>query len=270
MLPVMKIALLLTSCAIAPGCALRSARAPQEPAKPPTISTNRPSFSDSASLVPAGHFQIENGYTFTKRRDDGVATTRQAVPDVLARVRVLDRLEAQVLWGGYLWQGTREAGSTTRTDGASDLGFGLRVPIAEQDGWLPMLSLGGILTVGSGDDTFSTGGHAVPTGKVLWAYSLPGGCGLGGNLIAACPYDGTDRFEQLAASVWGTVPLAENTTLYGEYFVVGGNGVGPANSIGSGLLHLLSRTVQVDVRVGCGLDSNADDFFTGLGVSFLF
>jgi hypothetical protein len=36
------------------------------------------------------------------------------------------------------------------------------------------------------------------------------------------------------------------------------------------VLFLLSRTVQLDARVGCGLNDEADDFFTGVGISFLF
>ena len=68
---------------------------------------------------------------------------------------------------------------------------------------------------------------------------------------------------QMLAGAGYTAPQAASLmSLLGLSVLVG--------RIGSGLLHLLSRTVQVDVRVGCGLDSNADDFFTGLGVSFLF
>jgi len=37
-----------------------------------------------------------------------------------------------------------------------------------------------------------------------------------------------------------------------------------------GVLFLTSRTVQLDARVGFGLDDEADDFFTGFGISFLF
>lgn len=254
-------------------CALPSAPGPrQDGAAPPTIGTNRPSFSDSASLVPAGHLQLETGYTFTKRHRAGTATERHAAPEVLARYRLLERLETQVLWGGYASQDTTSAGTTSEADGDTDLGFGLRVPIEDQHGWMPTVALGAIATVGTGDDAFSTGDHTVPTGKILWAYSLEGGFGLGGNFVLSHPFDGQERFDQFAASVYGTWTIDARTTLFGEYYVVTpyANGTGAAHTVDGGVLFLASRTVQLDARVGFGLDDEADDFFTGFGISFLF
>lgn len=264
---------LLLVCSLPAACAGPAAARPrQDGPEAPTISTNRPSFSDSASLVPAGHLQLETGYTFTKRSRSGTETERHAVPEVLARYRLLDRLETQVLWGGFASQDTTSGGTTTEANGDTDLGFGLRVPIEDQHGWMPTLALGGSATVGTGDDDFSTGDHTVPTGKVLWAYSFDGGFGLGGNFIVSYPHDGQERFDQVAASVYGTWSLGERTTLYGEYYVVTpyANGTGPAHTVDGGVLFLASRTVQLDARVGFGLDDEADDFLTGLGISFLF
>lgn len=254
-------------------CALPAAPGSRQgAAAPPTISTNRPSFSDSASLVPADHVQVETGYTFTKRHRSGTETERHAVPELLLRYRLLDRLETQVLWGGYAFQDATSGGSTVEADGDTDFGFGIRVPIEAQHGWMPTLALGGIATIGTGDDAFSTGDHAVATGKLLWAYAFEGGFGLGGNCIASYPYDGRERFDQLAASVYGTWSLDDRITLYGEFYVVTpyANGSGPAHNVDGGVLFLASRTVQLDARVGFGLDDEADDFFTGVGISLLF
>jgi hypothetical protein len=271
MVRAMRSQLLLTPV-VAAACVLPGARSAQEPANAPTISTNRPSFSDAASLVPAGHLQVETGHTFTKRNREGVATERHAAPEVLARFRVLDRLEAQLLWGGYAWQDAASGGATTADDGAVDFGVGVRVPIAEQDGWLPQLALGGIATLGTGRGAFGTNQHTVPTGKVLWAYTLDGGYGLGGNLIASYPYDGQQRFDQVGASVYGTKALDDRTTVFGEYYVVSpyANGTGPAHTVDGGVLFLVSGTVQLDARVGFGLNDEADDVLAGAGISFLF
>jgi hypothetical protein len=272
MVRAMKSQLLSLPVVLAAGCALPGVHTPQQPANAPTISTNRPSFSDAASLVPAGHLQVETGYTFTKRNREGVETERHTGPEVLARYRVLDRLEAQLLWGGYAWQDTASGGESTADDGATDLGVGVRVPIAEQDGWLPQLALGGIATLGTGHGAFSTNDHTVPTGKILWAYTLDGGYGLGGNLIVSYPYDGEQRFDQVAASVYGTKALDDRTTLFGEYYVVTpyANGTGPAHTVDGGVLFIASRTVQLDARIGFGLNDEADDCFVGAGISFLF
>lgn len=260
--------LALTGCTVSAPVASPQGAAAAEP----VISTNRPSFSDSASLVPANHLQVETGYTFTKRNRSGASVERHAVPEVLARYRLLDRLETQVLFGGYASQDTTSGGTTTEADGDTDLGFGIRVPLEDQHGWIPTLALGAIATVGTGDDAFSTQDHTVVTGKLLWAYSFDGGLGLGGNFVLAYPFDGQDRFDQFAASVYGTVSLDDRTTVFGEYYVVTpyASGTGPAHTVDGGVLHLLSRTVQLDARVGFGLNDEADDVFTGFGISFLF
>lgn len=249
------------------GCTLSP---PADPSAP-TISANRPSFSDGTALVPPGHLQLETGYTFTRRNRSGTTTERQAAPEILARYRLLDRLEGQLLFGGYQFQHTSTGGAASDADGASDLGFGVRIPIEPQHGLMPTLALGGSATFGTGADAFSTGAHAVPTGKILWSYDIDGGFGLGGNFVLAYPDDGEQRFAQSAASVCASCAI-DRFTLFGEYFVVTpyANHTGPAHSLDAGLLYLVSRCVQVDARVGFGLDDEADDFFTGAGISFLF
>lgn len=272
--PAMNPRILRTTPLVFGACALPIAtgRAPQAPVVPPTISTNRPSFSDSATLVPANHLQVETGYTFTGRSRNGTRTERHAVPEVLTRYRLLERLEGQLLWSGFVRQDTHAGGTSTHDSGAGDPGLGIRVPIEDQHGWMPTLALGASATLGLGDDTFGTGNHTVPTGKVLWSYAFDGGLGLGGNFVVGHLHDGQERFEQVAASVYGTLVLGDRTSVFGEYFVVTpyANGTGPAHSIDGGVLWLASRTVQLDARIGCGLNDEADDFFAGTGISFLF
>jgi hypothetical protein len=43
-----------------------------------------------------------------------------------------------------------------------------------------------------------------------------------------------------------------------------------AHNADLGLVQRVSRTVAVDAHVGFGLDDEADDFFAGAGISFLF
>jgi hypothetical protein len=237
----------------------------------PAISTNRPSFSDSASLSPAGRVQVETGYTFSNRSQGGSNTERQTVPEVLVRYRPWERLEAQLLWSGRAWQSTTAAGARSTEEAFTDLGVGMRMPIAEQDGWLPQLALGGLATLGTGQGSLSSGRHTIPTGKLLWAYALAPGVGLGGNLIAAYPWDGERRFGQFAASAFVTVALDGRTTLFVENFVVApwADGAGSAHTIDGGALFLLRSDLQLDARVGFGLNDGADDFFGGIGISFL-
>lgn len=258
----------------AASCALQTQGEGQRTELPP-ISPNRPTFSDGTTLIPLGHAQLETGYTFTDRKQDGVETQRQNAPEVTARYRVLDTLEARVLWGGYAWSETDAGGASSHADGGSDLALAAVIPIADQDGWRPAFAVEVLSTLGIGDEDFSSG-HADPTAKLLWSYGgghLPDWLGIGGNLNASFPTESGDRFTQTAASVYATVtPVDSDTSGFGEWYVVTpyANNLDAAHSADFGVVQRLSRYTAIDARVGFGLNDAADDFFTGFGFSIFF
>ena len=95
------LAIILAGCAVPP----QDATSAGEPRLPP-VSPNRPTFSDGTSLVPVGHAQLETGYTFTRREQNGSDGDRSNVAEVTARYRVSEAVEARLLWGGYAWSST--------------------------------------------------------------------------------------------------------------------------------------------------------------------
>jgi hypothetical protein len=249
--------------------------AARQPELPP-ISPNRPTFSDSTVLVPAGHLQVETGYTFTRRTEAGADAQRSNFPEVVLRYGISDRLEVRAVWGGYAWSEVDAGGGgASRDDGGTDPGLAILVPVTDQQGLVPAVTLEAATTFGVGSESFSSG-HADPTLKLLWSYCgdrLPEWLGVGGNLIASFPTENGDRFTQTAASLWTTWSAAGgDTSVFAEWFVVSepANNVESTQSVGFGVVQRLSNTVAVDARVGFGLDDRADDFFTGIGISFLF
>jgi hypothetical protein len=267
-LPILAVGLALASCAMAPR--------PQEPAAPPVppISPNRPTFSDGTALVPHDLVQVETGYTFTKRNRNGVETERHNVPEVTTRYRVLDNLEARVVWNGYAFTQSEASGATDRDEGGTDAAIGVLIPVADQDGWLPTLVFEAITTLGVGSEDLSSG-HADPAVKLLWSYGgghFPDWLGIGGNLVAAYPTEGGDRFTQTAASLYVTANSSPDTCFFAEWYVVVpyANHLDPAHNADVGVIQRLSPDVAVDARVGFGLNDEADDFFSGVGVSFRF
>ena len=62
------------------------------------------------------------------------------------------------------------------------------------------------------------------------------------------------------------------TTVFAEYFFIvpATRDTDAAHSVDVGLLQLVGKRFQFDVRVGAGLNDEADDFFTGAGASYLF
>jgi hypothetical protein len=265
-------ALALAACATGPGTGTV-----QEPAASelPPISPNRPTFSDGTSLVPLGHAQIETGYTFTQRDDPGVEATRHNAPEVVARYRLLETLEARLLWGGYAWGETESGGATSRAEGGTDPALGFVMPIVDQRDWVPAFAFEALTTLGAGSEEFSSG-HADPTLKLLWSYGgghLPDWLGIGGNFNASWPTESGERYRQTAASLYAFVtPSGGDTSWFAEWYVISpySKDSGSAHHADFGVVQRLNRTTAIDARLGFGLDDDADDFFAGVGISFLF
>ena len=261
----------------AAGCALPPKSAGQAPSavELPPISPNRPTFSDGTSLVPVGHTQIETGVTFAQRTQAGVDTARTNVPEVVARYRVSDVVEVRALWGGQTWSTVDQGAGSETDDGGSDPAIGIVVPLAEQQGWLPAIAIEALTTLGVGSSDFSSS-HADPTAKLLWSYGgghLPEWLGIGGNFNVSYPTEAGDRFTQTAVSLYATfTPSGADTCWFAEWYLVGrpANHVDATQSADFGVVQRLNRTTAIDARIGFGLDDRADDWFTGIGISFLF
>lgn len=111
-----------------------------------------------------------------------------------------------------------------------------------------------------------------PVVKFAWSYDLDGAVTLGGNANVARPTTNGSHFAQGQWSIYASCVPIPRTSLFIEYFGLAPNtkDSGAANFIDFGGTLLLNDRVQLDARVGFGLNEEADDVFAGVGVSFLF
>ncbi len=253
------------------GAAAPAAAMPED--KPLVISTDRPSFDDTAGIVPKGHFQLETGYTFTLNNHSGVNTQTNNAPEILVRYTVLeDRLELRLSTSGYFWTRTDTAGVSSTNEGFSDILPGFKLKLTDQEGWMPRLVFEGATTVGVGSDGISNQ-DVEPIGKLIWQYDLGKGWGVYGNFnIAYATTSGSGRFVQGQAGVCVTYAPTDKLSFYGEFFTFAPNakGTSPAYYIDFGGAYLLTNRVQIDARAGFGMGRQSNNFFTGAGISVLF
>ncbi len=245
---------------------------PPADAQPLTISTNRPSFNDTTGIVPIGHFQLETGYTFTFRDHDDVESQTHNAPEILGRIPLLeDRLELQVGTSGYVWSRSDSGSGFESTAGFSDISVGLRLKVLDEDRYIPRIALQLSTTTGFGTDGISNQ-DVEPLFKVIWSYDLRDGWGVYGNLGVGYLTAGSDRFFQGQGGVCLTKTLNDKWSVYGEYYVFGPNskGTDAAHYLDAGAAYLITPRVQLDGRVGFGLNGQANNLFTGFGISFLF
>lgn len=261
----------------APCACADPAPAPPEPLNEPLV-TDRPDFTESTEAVPAGHVQLEAGYTFPYDRERKDRVRDHTAPELLLRIGVIENFELRIGWNGYSWTDNRFEGETrggrrvTRDDwtqGAHDLSLGFKYKFLEQDGLIPHFGVIGAITVPSGSAGVSSG-DVDPELLLLWAYDITDSFAVAGNVGLAAPTDNGDRFFQASASLAAAFALSERLGAYVEYFGFYPNAKhsDAAHSVNAGLTYLLNNNFQIDWRIGAGLNEEADDFFMGVGFAW--
>jgi hypothetical protein len=242
--------------------------------KPAIITPERPGFGDTTSIVAPWRLQLETGLTFTLRDRDGVESQTFNAPEVLARLGIIeDRLEFRLGTSGYVWSrsNTGPANEFESTAGFSDLFAGIKLKLLDQRGPIPRLVFEAVTTVGTGSRSVSNR-DLEPTIKLIGSWDLGSGFSLTSNAIATYASSGGQRFIQGAGSAMLSYTVTDSLSLFVEYYVVGPRtkGTDAAHSIDFGGAYLLNERIQLDARLGFGLNNQADNFFVGTGISLLF
>lgn len=245
----------------------------QIPSAPPPaiISTDRGSFGDSTSILPPFRLTLETGVTAAWRDRDGVDRRVVNGPEGIVRVGLLeDRLEVRALWSGYVDAREESASGSTGADGWSDVALGIKLKVLEQEGIIPRTVLIAQTFVGTGSAEVT--GDVDPTVKGAFSWDLGSGVALLANAGVAWPSDGEGHSNQGLGSILASWSVFEETTLFAEYYVLFpvGRGDDAAHAMDVGVWQRLGPAVQLDFRVGVGLNDAADDLLIGAGIAFLF
>lgn len=252
---------------------------PAEPLTEPLI-TDRPDFTESTAVIPFGHLQLETGYTFTYDDEDGRRVSDQTFPEALMRIGVVKDWELRLGWTGWSLteelfmeenDSSRKVRREEHDDGGTDMIIGFKRYLLPQEGLRPELGVIGELSLPTGTETKSSG-DVDPQVKILWSYELPADFALSGNLNFAVPTSDAGRFFQTSASVSLSYSVTDWMGSYVEYFGFYPNDrwTDCAHTVNGGLTFLITDNLQFDVRTGAGLNEEADDFFTGAGLSMRF
>jgi hypothetical protein len=246
------------------------------------IATDRPAFSDTASLVPRGRFQIEGGYTFSYDREGDKRTYDHLFPEIALRTGLTDWLEFRAKWNGYSLTETmdrirtpagRHVTSETHDDSGTDLNLGFKLPIHKQkDGcWMPTISVIPSLYVPTGGGG-KTADNVVPEIKFPWNYVVCKYFTVYGSILGRVQDGSSGQFYQTAATLAGNVAITDRLSMFCEYF-----GVYPAlrdqdcsHLISAGPIWKITDNLSIDARVGVGLNEQAPDFQTAVGFGIRF
>lgn len=258
----------LLACAALAGCAAR-----QPAATLPEMVTDRPDFTESASVVARGHLQLEAGYTFTRDRGDEGVRRDHAYPEALLRIGLTDRVE---LRAGQSFLTTRTAPLIGRPPdqrtGAGDLYLGTKLRLAGQRAGRPELALIAQATLPTGADDVGAA-RTLPGLNLVYAWEIvPEQLSLAASTQGNLAVDaGDEGYLELTQSLSLGYSFTDRVGAFAEWFAsfpAGRRaGVSAAHSVDGGFTVKLGAGLQWDVRVGAGLTRSADGFFAGSGIA---
>jgi hypothetical protein len=238
---------------------------------PDALNTDRPDFTEGTSTVPAGHYQLESGYTFTRQGDE----ESQSLGEVLLRIGVGESVEARLGVGSYDWVRSGVPGERALR-GYEDPTIGVKIRLTPEDMNLlppghPSLAILLATSVPVGSGGFSSDVWQ-PEGKLALGWDFTDRFSLASTLVYTYASDGGERFGQFAASLSAGLALDDRWGAYLEgYGFSKESADGSSTSyLNTGLSYLLSKDVSFDVRVGAGLDSPHPNWYAGLGGSVRF
>lgn len=216
--------------------------------------TDRPDFTESASVVPRGRVQLEAGATFAEADPFEEVT----VGEVLFRIGVWRRVEARIGLNSY----ADVDGPGPDANGFEDPSLGLKVELAE----------GAALLV---DTTVPVGADEIgeedwqPGVVLALARDVSERIGLGANLGYSRASEADEGFDQGLASVAVGIGLAPRWGAFLEGYAVfpSGPGAGDEVVLDGGLTYLASPDLQLDARLGFGVSDAAPDVILGVGLS---
>ncbi len=234
--------------------------------EPEPLVTDRPDFTESPETVAPGRFQLEAGYTFTRRGDD----KQHALGELLLRVGLWHQIELRLGGNSYVWLDSPDGDA----DGFEDLSLGVKIKLVDGSKRLELTrpTVGVIVatTLPTGDDVLGED-EPQPEFILAMAWDLSERFSLGSNLNYAYASEDDDRFHQFSGSLALGYKLTEKWGAYIEYFgFVPASDDGPnASFFDGGLTYLVTNDLQLDARVGVGVfNADSPDYFTGVGVSW--
>ena len=241
----------------------------EEPEEHDEIETDRDSFTPAATLVGQRRLVLESAYSFIDNRR---VPDTHSLPEVVARYGISEMIELRF---GYNYE-VGGAGSPVSGNIPDDLEdepelerearflYGAKVWFSEQDDWLAQSSVilqGFTPTRGEAIDTQLSTTYVV-------GWTLPNDWVWDSGIRYSTGSLEEDRFNVWSPSTVVKVPLGEKWKAHAEYFGVFSEGRARESTqhfFSPGIHYLVTRNLEIGVRVGWGLNDQSPQFFSNLG-----
>ena len=237
--------------------------------------TDRPDFTEASSTVGEGVVQLEAGYTLTYDTADGVSVRTNSWGEPLWRIGMFaDWFELRIAVFPVTERVNMANDVSDTTSGAEDLYLGAKLGLTPQEGILPEMALIPQMTVPTGSRAFSSD-EVLPGLNWIYGWEINDFISTAGSTQYNRAVDEMTNggYTEWAQSWTIAYSLSDDLGAYTEWFALfphGADTAKPQHYFDGGFTLLLTNDIQWDIRGGVGLNSAADDYFVGTGLSIRF
>lgn len=229
----------------------------QENPKPEPIAADRPDQTETPSIVPAGMFQMENGFVFEKDRD----AKTLVLPASLWKYGVNDRFELRLITElSY----TDENGA--RIDGLNPVKVGFKAALCEEKGIIPKTSIIAHMQIPDLASSHLKADHYAALFRFTMQHSLSDKFSLSYNLGAE--WNGITPDATFIYTLTTGYSFTEKFGGFIELFGFAPEEDSAAHNFDGGFTYLISDNFMLDTSAGFGITENAPDYFISCGFSF--
>ena len=250
LLRVLSVLFLFATWGVASAPALAQDSGQEEPGP---INTERPSFSSSPLTLPKGFWQIEAGFEASETGD----LDAQSFPNSLFRFSLIERLELQLFWSGYNWNG----GDASAVNGYTDAEIGLKWQVTDSDAALAIGLYGG-MTLPVGDSALTSDDYDPKIG-LFWAHDRSG-------LFGAITDTYVDSEHLLETGLGIGFSVFSGTSSFLELQSAFPEEGSSTHTLATAVIWGMGNDAQWDINAAAGLDSDAPDWVLGAGFSIRF
>ena len=218
--------------------------------------TDRPDQTESASIVPKFHFQLESGFVYTK--ENSIADVNNL--HSLLRIGLLDKTELRIGFENNVHQI-----STDPTASVSNIIFpGIKHQIFKGAGIIPDIAIMGTFALPINYDEAADNFWS-PEVRVAAQHNLLDFLSAGYNYGLFWDSDAynTQQFYSVALGL----DVIPKTGLFIEFFGEDFSEIGSAGYIDGGFTFSIINNIQLDGYLGYGLNDRSDELFYGVGVT---
>ena len=274
-LPAMAAALWLLLAAAMPTAAqtepfrLRAGTGERSGEEEEEFETDRDTFTFATTTAGAGRTITEASYSFI---DNAAGPEAHSFPELLVRRGIGERFELRVgvnyeAGGPGDVSGSEVGGEDLISEEESRMLYGAKVETSDQSGWIPMsafLIQGFTPIYGPSHQSTMMAGEA-------WAWRFANGWEWRSAVRYGTGWEEEDFFNQWAPSSALKIPIGKRWEVHAEYFGILSSGKEkPINAqYGSCGGHVLvTKDLELGLRVGWGLTDTSPNFFANTGIGY--